>query len=592
MFPHVLAYSPPTVATVTVVGSQFMSSNGGQVVELSGTSFGPAHVPRTIDFVRYESLTSTLVYHATNCSVSVAHLKIRCLTSPGVGSDFVWLVSVGGQLSQSAVTFYARPTISSLAILNATTRLPVGTMATRGGDIVHIEGDNLGTLAFLSSVTYTTTSEGEAGGEADGASDGNDGNSGRGGGGNDNNADNGVVSAATLTAVACRFVDAHHVVECLTQPGSGTDFRFSLTTAHQRAEFPQPFHYSPPVVVSVSPSHVPTSGGVTVTVTGRHFGVSAAAVSVVIQSTGVTLSGSAGLVKLVAPDTTLSFPSPAIKSYSVWLRVIVGGQATQAFELVAAPPVVFGTQVVTRVIHDADHNTTRVATALVVQGVNFGSPASTSISVVTWDDIDAVDSGGGEDVGGSGGGGGGGGGSSPESMAVLLRAGGTPSRSHGVANLTRSLCLTDTVTDAQLECFMTSTRGVLQVQVFARRLYIPFDMLEMVRKPVVESIEPSVVPTDGATVVLHGTTFRTSGAVWMQQYVTEDGGESVPVEGTTSSCDVVSWADTRVECAVPPGVGVGFRFVVVSAWITGLPSPAIRYDWKRGVRLAKRDGGV
>lgn len=480
-----------------------MRTAGGQLTVITGSSFGPVGAGN-VDWVRYASLTSSLKFEATACEVTVAHRELACVTAPGVGTDFVWQVSVAGQPSASAVTSYMAPAITSITVGAG------GLMNTTGGDRVAIVGHNLGSAGFLTGVTYAT-----AGGETQ------------------------------LAAGNCSFRVPHHELVCVTAPGVGTGYYFSVDVGGQTALAEVPFSYRPPVVTGVHPLSVPAAGGATVVITGRHFGTNVLAIQVVAQGSGVVLAGTAGALSLEHGDTHLSFQSPALASQHTQFVVVVAGQASDTFTLVATPPLVFATQLEVSRPPGAPSNSSD-ETALVVLGENFGSAQHTIVRLV------------------------------PYTVAVDSATPGGDISVTQVDNSTRVECDVVSVSASRIACYTRYVSGVLQADVFGRLLEVPFDMREMVRKPVLNSVSPAAVPTTGGLVTLTGSSMRSQGIVWMQQYAIDAAGVPTVVPDSTKQCAVQSWSDTVVTCMVPPGQGRGYRFVVLAAWVTGVPSADFR----------------
>ena len=156
----VVGYGSPCLTSVSGVGAAGGSTVGGEEVVLMGENFGP--VGTTLDYVMYGAgvipgvspfVSSGVVYTAASCSVSVAHVTIRCLTSAGVGSGLVWSVSIGGQVSGlcSDVSTYAvnisssygAPVLSSVTVVDSPDA-PAGMLQTEGGSVVAVHGSNLG----------------------------------------------------------------------------------------------------------------------------------------------------------------------------------------------------------------------------------------------------------------------------------------------------------------------------------------------------------------------------------------------------------------------------------------------------------------
>ncbi len=62
-----------------------LSTEGGEVITIDGSNFGPAY-PRTyISSVAYGNGASAK-YSLNNCTFVTAHTRLRCTTVPGVGT--------------------------------------------------------------------------------------------------------------------------------------------------------------------------------------------------------------------------------------------------------------------------------------------------------------------------------------------------------------------------------------------------------------------------------------------------------------------------------------------------------------------------
>ena len=63
-----------------------LTTEGGDLIEINGTNFGPA-VPRA--YVTSVTFVSGAIVHAfERCTFAEAHHSIVCVTSPGVGRDY------------------------------------------------------------------------------------------------------------------------------------------------------------------------------------------------------------------------------------------------------------------------------------------------------------------------------------------------------------------------------------------------------------------------------------------------------------------------------------------------------------------------
>ena len=81
-----------------------------------------------------------LWYKAT-CTVTTQHTALRCKTSPGVGANLLWRVTVGGVTGtlSTQTTSYKAPTITLIRDSEGA----VGA-STRGGERVTLEGSDFG----------------------------------------------------------------------------------------------------------------------------------------------------------------------------------------------------------------------------------------------------------------------------------------------------------------------------------------------------------------------------------------------------------------------------------------------------------------
>ena len=109
-----LAFTTPTLTLVSGQGASGGSTLGGQLVTLTGTSFGPscgvpgASVDGASAGVNCPYVTATyskgsisvstglpIVYSAFPCAV-LQQTYIVCATAPGTGAGHVWNLTIGG----------------------------------------------------------------------------------------------------------------------------------------------------------------------------------------------------------------------------------------------------------------------------------------------------------------------------------------------------------------------------------------------------------------------------------------------------------------------------------------------------------------
>src|SRR4051794_16997495 len=107
----------------------------GQAVAIGGTGFASNAV------VTYGPGPAANLYPAVSCLVS-GTTSITCQTSPGVGKDLQWKVTVDVDSALSTqLSAYSRPNIDSF--------FPANTLRTQGSDLITIRGTNfVGTLVM------------------------------------------------------------------------------------------------------------------------------------------------------------------------------------------------------------------------------------------------------------------------------------------------------------------------------------------------------------------------------------------------------------------------------------------------------------
>ena len=240
-----------------------------------------------------------------------------CTVSAGVGAQLVWTVTIGGQSSVHPTTSYAPPIIRTLLIDGDNSVEALSSVSTTGGHTLSIRGSGFGPsgadipLLVTASTTFTTL--------------------------------NGQTLTRTLAVPSCVVV-ADDDVQCDLPPGTGAGYRWVVVVAGQEsAPSTVPFAFAPPVVTAVDASPttaLPTTGGVTVTVTGTGFGVDAGVVEVTWNGNAVTG------VRVSVPDTQLQFQALPGAGASIALAVRVAGQIAASDAHVLAntlsyrPPVV------------------------------------------------------------------------------------------------------------------------------------------------------------------------------------------------------------------------------------------------------------
>jgi hypothetical protein len=141
-------YAPPVITSITGAGSVNASTDGGDLVILTGSYFS---INKFLEKVTYGPKGTE--FTARNCTVTRAHSEITCTTAPGTGRVLYWTVTIRGQTSSLSSTFtsYAAPTISIIQDSFG---------PTQGGKQIHIEGKNFGLAYAQSKISVVIDSAG------------------------------------------------------------------------------------------------------------------------------------------------------------------------------------------------------------------------------------------------------------------------------------------------------------------------------------------------------------------------------------------------------------------------------------------------
>ena len=247
------SYATPTISSFSLVAENSgqtvntLSTSGGTFVLLTGTNMGPLgmetcsgcqHMSASLHLVGYYG-TNGGGFCATNCKVTIKHTQIRCKTSPGIGTLHSWRLrqpdhDVYG-VSSIQTTSYATPSIDDVQCWTTDSstgvqiRCPHGdddnddagrVFSTHGTDRVKIVGKNFGpeenpmgtaqcnppnnVLDLGAKETFYSLQW--------------------------NNGDGGY---QYLQDATCYIEQDHEILNCLTQPGVGKEFKWQVTVASQ-----------------------------------------------------------------------------------------------------------------------------------------------------------------------------------------------------------------------------------------------------------------------------------------------------------------------------------------------------------------------
>ncbi|KAA0150026.1 hypothetical protein FNF31_07112 [Cafeteria roenbergensis] len=239
-------------------GLKFVVSADGQSSEVFTSSL--AYSPPTISRYHHDLALAVLPdgfapYRGVACQVAVdaPHRRITCRSSPGIGRNHSWRVSVGGQLSAvsggaEGTSAYKPPVITKIGGLGAD-------MAdTKGGQQVLLSGANFGPVTQLDADGNVIA------GLAPLAMYGRDG-----------------PSWPAYHARDCRVTVPHEQVVCITTEGTGRELVWELEIGAQRTArmLDMPTNYHPPVVSfyrGPGATDADTAGQEVVFIEGRNFG--------------------------------------------------------------------------------------------------------------------------------------------------------------------------------------------------------------------------------------------------------------------------------------------------------------------------------
>jgi len=280
-------YIPPTISTVSFYNNQdtYFSTLGGTKFIIEGHNFGPLDTPVIVrykaiiqtntSFFTTSSTKNTISYTANNCIVTVAHTKIVCEASAGIGYNLAFTVQVGMDILQTSsftnptTVSYQPPVVTSITVSNDNNR-----MKTTGNEKLTIKGSNFGpvfinkysnNINVLISLHYAPFSIWKAitgGGTIEMLN---------------------TLRTRVYSSVDCSIVD-NTVIECLSVAGLGSSLYPILIVGGQLShevfvtEVPAIsylIHYQAPSITKIfgnQKDSLTTNGGQTFQILGENFG--------------------------------------------------------------------------------------------------------------------------------------------------------------------------------------------------------------------------------------------------------------------------------------------------------------------------------
>ena len=489
--PIPMNYELPVITQFSGVGADGAETSGGQFVRIGGAQFGPVG-RRYIDRIMYAPAGfSREVFDALNCSVTTAHVEITCSTGPGAGARLSWLVVIANQSSTVPSTRYAPPAVASVSRADGGS---VSALPTNGSAAVRIAGANFGAKSSM-----IVAPEGGAW------------------------LVRGGVAGARL--VGCAVSAPHVQITCSVPDGIGEGFSVLVSVLGQESgvALTTVLSYAPPTLLSVSASppggstsgalELPTGGGATLTITGDNLGSSKELVRVLLCPTPdargpgcAVLSGA----QMPVPHRVLRVASPAIEAPSLlgaatlFVAVAVGpadasARVTSAIAIPVAAPTFFVAQTTADFVGDLsdDYGALQADQRACVDAA--GSSAGSALMVLSLAGVN---------LGGS------------RALASFnVSAGGSNCVLCAVAH-SRAMCLTSLVAAPLTLSMWTGALWTNEVSVL---------LSSLVRHPVVNlvtllgngtgvaSAGPLLVPTMGATLLVRGMDFKSSGMLRLVQ---------------------------------------------------------------------------
>jgi len=149
------SYAAPVVATYDGVGATNARTNGGQLINIQGSNFGPVGGASVVGLYGNKDINPR-EFTSTSCTVTVAHTTISCILAPGAGAELSWIVIVDGLEGRNELTNYGVPVLDSTTFDNSTF------LNNDGSNVISITGLNFGPASapgpYLQSASFGPSS--------------------------------------------------------------------------------------------------------------------------------------------------------------------------------------------------------------------------------------------------------------------------------------------------------------------------------------------------------------------------------------------------------------------------------------------------
>lgn len=162
----------PVLSVITGTGLKGGDTQGGTTVNIVGDQFGPipprnengdySYLIEAIygrwDFTTNSWNTEVVPVFSSNCIMVSAHTSLQCTTSPGIGKNLSWAITVHAKTAQTSLPNHAEGSYAppSLYTIKGKGGTEVQAVTTMGRDHIIIEGTNFGPKGKIWNVPTLT----------------------------------------------------------------------------------------------------------------------------------------------------------------------------------------------------------------------------------------------------------------------------------------------------------------------------------------------------------------------------------------------------------------------------------------------------
>ena len=255
----------PVLSIISGTGLRGGGTEGGSTVNIVGDQFGPIP-PRNskgdysylieANYGKWDHSTGTfntevVPIFSSNCIMVTPHTALQCITSPGIGKNLTWTITVHAQTAQTSLPnhaegSYAPPSLYTLENIKGT---DVHQGATVGGNHIVIKGKNFGPKGQVWNLPKLTYGKATETGK----------------------------TKQRFAAEKCAVTKEHVTIECETAQGAGFAHLWEVLVGGQ-LNTPATTGYTQPVVLNITgpgAHSADTSGNQLVYLHGSDFGPTA-----------------------------------------------------------------------------------------------------------------------------------------------------------------------------------------------------------------------------------------------------------------------------------------------------------------------------